>query len=307
VRQFAVVAFFVLSALVPVRQDRDGGQVTVATSVDLVVFNVTVTDSRGRHVSGLQQTDFRVREDKQAQDIGLFRSDDVPASVGLIIDNSSSMHNKRAEVVEAALAFVGASNRGDELFVLHFNETIRMGLPPEIPFSSDPGVIRAALLLTDSNGMTALYDALAAGIERVKAGTQERKALVVLSDGGDNASQHGLDDVLKMAQQSSATIYTIGIYDETDRDKNPGALKKIAALSGGRAYFPASLGGLDRVWHDVADGIRGLYTIGYYSSNHRKDGAFRRVEITAGPRGGKGLRVATRSGYRGPVAKSHAP
>jgi len=304
VRQIAFVVFLFLSALVPVRQDRDGGQVTVAASIDLVVFNVTVTDSRGRHVSGLQQSDFRVLEDKARQDISLFRSDNVPASVGLIIDNSSSMLTKRADVVTAALAFVGASHREDEMFVLHFNETIRTGLPSETLFSSDPAEIRSALLQTDSNGLTALYDALAAGIERVSVGTRDRRALVVLSDGGDNASRHQLDDVLKLAQQSGATIYAIGIYDETDRDRNPGALKKIAASSGGRAYFPASLGDLDRVWRGVADGIRGLYTIGYYSSNHRRDGAFRRVDITAGHHGGKGLRVTTRSGYRAPVAKS---
>jgi Ca-activated chloride channel family protein len=130
---------------------------------------------------------------------------------------------------------------------------------------------------------------------------------VVLSDGGDNASRHRLEDVVQMAQQSSATIYTIGIYDDTDLDRNPGALRKIADLSGGRAYFPESLSDLDHVWRDAAGAIRSLYTIGYYSSNHLRDGKFRRVEITAGRNSGKGLRVTTRDGYRGPVAKSTAP
>lgn len=294
-------------ALVPVHLGRDEGQVTIAVDVDLVVFNVTVTDRRGRHVSGLKSGDFRVFEDDRAQDIAFFSAEDVPASIGLIIDNSSSMRDKRADVVAAALAFASASNADDEMFVLHFNEQPHLDLPPSSPFTHDLNQVRSALLQTAPNGLTALYDALAAGIEHVRAGTCDRKALVVLSDGGDNASRHHLEDVLQMAQQSSATIYTIGIYDDTDLDRNPSALKRIAALSGGRAYFPESLSDVDRVWRDVAGGIRSLYTIRYYSSNLSRDGKFRRVEITAGRIGGKGFRVTTRNGYRAPVAKSTTP
>jgi Ca-activated chloride channel family protein len=123
-------------------------------------------------------------------------------------------------------------------------------------------------------GLTALYDA-----------------------GGDNASRRTLDDVLQIAQRSSATIYTIGIYDETDLDRNPRALQKIARLSGGRAYFPDSVKDLEQVWRDIAGGIRSQYTIGYHSSNPKRDGGFRKVKITTGPEGRGSLRVTTRDGY----------
>ena len=291
------LSIFSGAALVTARQGRGEGQYTIAVDVDLVVFNVTVTDSRDRHVFGLKQADFHIYEENRLQDIKLFTAEDVPASVGLITDNSGSMHNKRADVAKAALAFVGASNSEDEMFVVHFNEKVYLGLPPTIAFTNDLGQIRSALLRTAPAGLTALYDALALGIEHLNTGTRDRKALVVLSDGGDNASRHRLDDVLQIAQRSSATIYTIGIYDETDRDRNPRVLRKIAGLSGGRAYFPDSLNDLERVWRDVAGGIRSLYTIGYHSNNPNRDGTFRKVKVTASRNGGRGLRVTTRDGY----------
>jgi Ca-activated chloride channel homolog len=297
------------SALAPARsmqQGRDEGQYTIAVDVDLVVFNVTVTDGKGRHVSGLKANDFRILEENRLQEITLFSAEDVPATVGLVIDNSGSMINKHADVVKAALAFAGASNSEDEMFVVSFNENVFLGLPPSMRFTNDPDQIRSALLRTAPAGLTALYDALAVGIEHLNNGTRRRKALVVLSDGGDNASRHRLDDVLHIAQRSSATIYTIGIYDDTDLDRNPGVLRKIATLSGGRAYFPDSLQGLERVWRDIAGGIRSQYTIGYHSSSPDRNGMFRKVKITAGRNGGQGLRVTTREGYMAPADKSIA-
>jgi len=199
-----------------------------------------------------------------------------------------------------------ASNSDDEMFVVNFNENVYLGLPSSIRFTNDLDQIRSALLRTAPAGLTALYDALAVGIEHLKNGRRDRKALVVLSDGGDNASRSRLDDVLQIAQRSSATIYTIGIYDDTDRDRNPRVLRKIAELSGGRAYFPGSVNDLERVWRDIAGGIRSQYTIGYHSSNPDRNGMFRKVKITAGRNGGRGLRVTTREGYVAPADKSIA-
>jgi Ca-activated chloride channel family protein len=291
---------------VPARlsQGRDGAQYTIAVDVDLVIFNVTVTDSKGRHVSGLKRSDFQIYEENRLQDITLFNAEDVPASVGLIIDNSGSMYNKRADVTKAALAFADSSNPEDEIFVVNFNEKVYLGLPREIQFTNDIDQIRSALLRTAPLGLTALYDALAAGIEHLKTGTRDRKALVVLSDGGDNASRRTLDDVLQIAQRSSATIYTIGIYDETDSDRNPNVLRKIARLSGGRAYFPDSHHELEPVWRDIAGGIRSQYTLGYHSSNSNRDGMFRKVRITASSNGRRGLRITTRDGYFAPADKA---
>ncbi|HXD18392.1 MAG TPA: VWA domain-containing protein [Vicinamibacterales bacterium] len=286
------------SALVSAQQGRDEPHLSVAVDVDLVVFNVTVTDRRGRSIPDLQRTDFHIDEDGRAQDVALFDANDVPASVGLIVDNSGSMADKRADVVGAALAFVAASNPRDEMFVVNFNEHAYMGLP--VPFTSDARQIHAALLQRPPTGLTALYDALALGIDHLQAATRDRKALVVLSDGGDNASRRSLDEVLRYARQSNATIYTIGIYDEVDRDKDPRTLRKIAGLSGGRAYFPRALDDLERVWRDIAGGIRNQYTVAYHSSNPIRDGAFRRVTITAGRNGKRDLRVAARDGYFAP-------
>jgi VWFA-related protein len=297
-----LVLFSLISVLVnsvPAQRSRDGAQYTIAVDVDLVVFNVTVTDNKGRPVAGLEAGDFRVFEEGRLQDVKLFHAEDTPASVGLIIDNSGSMREKRADVAKAALDFVSASNPEDEMFVLNFNENVYFGLPRSTPFTNNVDLLRAALT-TAPAGLTALYDALATGIEHLKTGTRDRKALVVLSDGGDNASHRTLDEVLQVAQRSSATIYTIGIYDVTDQDRNPRVLWKIAQLTGGRAYFPESLDDIERVWRDIAGGIRSQYTIGYFSSNSSRDGGFRKVKIVASGKGGRTLRVNTREGYVAP-------
>jgi len=291
------------AALVTAPLGRDRGQSSFALDVDVVVFNLTVTDGHGRHVSGLTKADFHVSEDNRPQNVAVFSAEGTPTCVGLVIDNSGSMSDKRAEVTAAALAFVDAGNSDDEMFVVTFNEEVALALPAAIPFTRDPGEIRSALLRTMPRGLTALYDALAVGIEHVQTGRRGRMALVALSDGGDNASRHGLDDVLRLSEQSSATIYTIGIQSVDDRDQNPGVLKKIAGRTGGRAYFPKSLADLAQVWRDIADGIHNQYTIGYYSTNHRRDGRFRRVRITAGRNGDRNLRVTTRDGYWAPPAK----
>ena len=292
-----------LTTLLPWQQGRDEGEFTIAVDAEFVIFNVTVTDNKGRHVAGLRASDFQVREENHLQDIKLFTAEDGPASIGLIIDNSGSMREKHAEVAQAALAFAMVSNREDEMFVVTFNERVSFGLPPSIPFTSDAEQIHSALVRTPPTGMTALYDALAAGIEHLKTGIRDQKALVVLSDGGDNASHRRLNDVLQIARQSSATIYTIGIYDDADMDRNPRVLRKIAETTGGQSYFPASLGALDRVWRDIAQGIRNQYVIGYHSSNPVHDGKFRKVSIVAKSGNRRDLRVTSRDGYLVPEEK----
>ena len=286
----------------PVRQARDGGPYTIAVDVDLVVFNVTVTDGRGRHVSGLSASEFVVYEEEHLQNITFFNAEDGPATVGLIIDNSGSMRAKRTDVVNAALVFAGASRSDDEMFVVNFNENVYFGLQPPTQFTNELSEIRSALLRTAPEGLTALYDGLAAGIAHLKTGTRDRKALVLISDGGDNASRLRLNEVVELAQRTRATIYAIGIYDEGDPDRNPRVLRRIAELSGGRAYFPYPLSDLNRIWRDIAGEIRNQYTIGYHSSNAVRDGKHRPVKITAS-RNGRSFRVITRDGYYAPVSE----
>jgi VWFA-related protein len=286
-----------VATTLPLQQGPDASPFTIAVDADLVVFNLTVTDSQGRHVAGLKAGDFEVREDGRVQNINHFNAEDGPASIGLIIDNSGSMRQKHTDVTKAALAFASASNLEDEMFVITFNEKATLELPLSKRFDNDLDQIHSALERKAPNGMTALYDALALGIGHLKSGTLQHKALVVLSDGGDNASRISLNTVLQLAQRSSATMYAIGIYDKTDLDRNPRVLRRIAESSGGRAYFPEFLRDMERIWRDIAHEIRSEYTIGYQSSNPNRDGKFRSVRVTAKRGGERGLNVATRDGY----------
>jgi Ca-activated chloride channel family protein len=261
------------------------------------VFNVTVLDKDGRSVTGLAQKDFRVYEDGREEKIKIFHPEDTPATVGLIIDNSNSMLNKRKDVVTAATAFIGASHPQDEMFVVNFNRRAWLALPPSKAFTSDRAELRATLNETRAEGTTALYDALKLALDHLNESTRQRKALVVLSDGGDNASLAKLDDVLRQAQQSSATIYCIGIYDPMQKDRNPSVLKRIAKVTGGESFFPNTPDNLITTWPKIASAIRGQYTIGYISSNPARDGGYRRVRITATSNKGKMLDVRMRPGY----------
>jgi Ca-activated chloride channel family protein len=270
-------------------------QFTLSVDVDLVVFNVTVLDKDGQRITGLTEKDFRVYEDGREEKIKIFHAEDTPATVGIVVDNSGSMTNKRNDVVNAAFAFLNASHPEDEMFVVKFNRRAWLGLPSSMPFTSDRTELRATLKDIRAEGTTALYDALKLALDHLEKGSRQRKSIVLLSDGGDNASVTKLDDVLRLAQQSSATIYCIGIYDPFQKDRNPSILKKIAQVTGGEAYFPNNTS-LQTVWPRIASAIRGQYTIGYVSSNPATNGGYRRVKITA-VRRGRLLDVRTRPGY----------
>jgi Ca-activated chloride channel family protein len=272
-------------------------QFTISVDVDLAVFNITVLGNDGRPVTGLTGDNFRVYEDGREEKVKLFQPEDTPATVGLLIDNSGSMRNKQNDVVAAATAFVEASHPDDEMFVVNFNRLPWFALRPGLAFTSDRAEIRTALNHTRMEGTTALYDAVELALKHLKEGGRQRKALVILSDGGDNASHIKLNDALKMAEQSSATIYCIGIYDPNQRDRNPGVLRRIAEVTGGESYFPSTLEDLHTVWPRIAGAIRGQYTIGYISSNQAHDGSFRKVKIVAKNTRGKILDVRARPGY----------
>jgi Ca-activated chloride channel homolog len=276
-------------------------QYTLSVDVEQVVFNLTVLDRDGHAVSGLTAQNFRVSEDGREQTINLFQPEDTPATVGLVIDNSGSMQPKRVDVITAALSFVSASHPDDEMFVVNFNRNVWLGLPEDMPFTSSVPKLRESLLTTTAEGTTALYDGLELAVNHLKEGTKQRKALVLLSDGGDNASVTRLDTVLQMAQQSGATIYCIGIYDLYQKDKNPGVLRQIAKVTGGEAYFPKNRPDLYKIWPEIAGSIRGQYTIGYRSSNVARDGAYRKVKFIAVDKRGKPLDVRSRPGYFAPA------
>jgi len=285
---------------VSLAQQRDGDPFSIAVNVELVVFNVTVVDAKGHHIAGLKSSDFRVLEEGRPLSVRFFEAENAPASLGLLIDNSGSMRNKKTAVHDAALDFVNASSASDEMFVFYFDERVHMGLPSGIPFTHDVNRMRSIFDRMVPGGRTALYDALAAGLAHIASGTRDRRALIVFSDGGDNASRHRLDDVLQTARRSSATIYAIGMYDADDPDKNPGVLRKIADTSGGRAYFPKSLKDNEKVWGEIAGEIRSQYTIGFLPGRTVREGEFRNVKVEVGSR--KNLTVITRKGYSLPTS-----
>jgi Ca-activated chloride channel homolog len=284
-----------------VPQPNPAGTYAIRTNVDLVVLRATVRDRKGAPVSGLTKEDFQVYEDKVPQEIESFSHEDVPVTVGLVIDNSGSMRPKRSDVIAAAMAFVHSSNPQDQIFVVNFNEHVRMGLPANLPFTNNAAQLETALSRNVLSGMTALYDAIAAALEQLQKGKWDKKVLIVVSDGGDNASTRTLAQVLSMVNQSNAAVYTMGIYDEEDEDRNPGVLRHISGASGGEAFFPETLKDILPICEQIAHDIRSQYTITFAPTNNKQDGTYRTISVKAREAsGGRRLSVSTRSGYSAP-------
>jgi Ca-activated chloride channel homolog len=278
-------------------------QQRIRVPTDLVALRVTVTDDKGQFVPNLQQDNFRVFEDKVEQKIAVFSNTDVPVTMGLVIDNSGSMREKRAQVNAAALTFVKTSNPQDEAFVVNFNDEYY--LDTEHDFTSDEQELNEALSRIDTRGSTALYDAIVGSLDHIKKGHKDKKVLLVITDGDDDASRMTLEQALKAAEQSNAAIYAIGVFSDDDRknDKrmvrhSKKVLAELADATGGMAYFPDSLDQVEPVCAQVARDIRNQYTIGYYPSNTVKDGSFRSIQLQLIPPRGRGKMFArTRSGY----------
>jgi Ca-activated chloride channel homolog len=281
----------------PVLAAQDGSSgYAISHTVNLVELPVTVRDRKGQFVSGLEQPNFRVYENGQLQKITLFRSEDIPVAAGLVVDHSGSMHSKRDEVIQGAKAFVQASNAQDREFVVNFSDTVTFGLPLNTPFTSNLEDLRAALLAMPASGRTALYDAVAAALQRLQKDPSDRKVLLLISDGGDNASEHNFAQALRMAQSASVVIYSIGLFDDLSADQNPKVLKKLSEETGGKVYFPKSSAEVVSVCQQIAMDIRHQYTLGYSPPDNEK-GGYRKVQVSVtAPDRGK-LLVHTRAGY----------
>jgi len=259
-------------------------------------LDVSVRDSEGGFVSGLGKDAFTILEDGHPQTITQFANQDVPVSIGLIVDNSGSMRSKKPEVITSALVLIQASNPQDEVFVVNFNDKVRRGLPDMVPFTDDVTMLRTALTSTDPVGRTALYDAVLAGLRQLEMGRRDKKTLVVVSDGGDNISTHSFKECEDAVLQSRATIYTVGIFDEEDRDRNPDVLRKLAKISGGVCYLPKKLSEVQDICRQIAKDIRTRYTIAYVPQNMNKAGVRHiKVDVHA-PDHGK-LIAHTRTSY----------
>ena len=293
-----ILSGFAASQVVQPSHDRDQENFRISVDVDLVVLQATVRDREGHTVMELGRRDFQVFEDGRPQAIRLFRHEDTPVTVGLVIDHSGSMREKLADVTAGAQAFVHSSNPHDQMFVVNFNETVSLGLSIGIRFSDNAELLGGAIWGAPAMGTTALYDAIIEALKRLQQGTSDKKVLIVISDGGDNASKAGLDQVLKMAEQSSAMIYAIGVFEPEDPDRNPKVLQRLAQETGGEAFFPSRLSETVDICERIARDIRDQYTIGYSSSNASQDGTYHKVRLTARMNGNGKLSVRTRAGYR---------
>jgi len=275
----------------------DPNDFQVKSEVDIVLLDVAVKNKDGGFVSGLDKQDFEVFENKIPQDISIFASQDAPVTVGLVVDNSGSVRPKKAEVVTAALTFVTQSNPKDEMFIVNFNDRVAMGLPDDVPFTDNRHLLRQALLLSQAQGRTALYDALKLALRHIEEGRLDKKTLVLISDGGDNMSETTENEIMRLAERSLATIYTVGIFNPRDKDKNPGFLKRLAKLTGGEYFEPDSINHLVGVCEKIAHDIRNRYTVGYSPKQLEFDGKARQLKVVATDDSGRKLEARTRTHY----------
>ena len=274
----------------------------LSTEVDLVVLDLAVRDAKGAFVSGLGKQNFQIFENGKPRSITLFGKQDEPVTVGLVVDNSGSMQTKRPDVVTAALALVQSSNPEDEVFVVTFNDEVTLGLPEEVPFSSNIEQLHGALTTQPPAGRTALYDAVELGLDHIAKGHQDRKTLIVISDGGDNRSFHTFEDVQRKAQQSNVTIYTVGIWSEDDPDRNPAVLKRLARETGGEMFQIDKPSRVRGVCERIASEIRGRYVLGF--APDPQGPALRAVRVAAAaPDRGK-LHVKTRGSFLMPERRA---
>jgi Ca-activated chloride channel homolog len=267
---------------------------------NLVVLHVNVFDGKSDAVGGLPQTAFTVFEDGARQTISFFSGEDVPVSVGLLIDNSSSMLTRRRMTVAGTNAFAASSHPEDEVFTMLFNESVKHGLPESVPFTQSRALIQASLNRYPAGGQTALHDAVVAGLEHLEEASHQKRVLVVLSDGDDNASRLSERDMLQRADRSSTIIYTISTANLDSRVGNQRVLQRLADITGGLTYKPRSEADVVDAFAEIAGNIRRGYSVGYEPTNTAEDGRYRRIKVTVVGPDQKRLSVRARDGYLAP-------
>jgi Ca-activated chloride channel family protein len=301
----------ILALLVPasvfIAQDREKKPkepgYTLNVDVNLVLLHVTVIDEKDNLIKGLTKPEFAILEDKVQQEISLFKEEDAPVSMGLVIDNSGSMRTKRERVNKAAVTFVKTSNPQDEVFLINFNDQVYI----DQDFTKKQDDLFDALDVIDTRGGTALYDALYLSLEHIREGKEDKKVLLVITDGEDRDSRYKFETVLEFARESQASIFVIGLFDkegERSRAQKKAAahLKEISDDTGGKYYFPESVDEVGAICTQVAHEIRNQYTLGYRPSNVRKDGTWRTVSVKV-DNGKKAKRIIARTkrGYYAPT------
>jgi VWFA-related protein len=275
-----------------------------STDTHLVVLHATVFDKAGKFVTNLPQSSFQVFEDGKLQPIKTFKREDIPVSMGIIVDNSGSMRDKRQKVEAAALALVQESNHEDEVFIVNFNDEAYL----DTDFTSDIKEMQLGLTKIDSRGGTAMRDAIRMSIDHLKEkGKKDKRVLLIVTDGNDNASGVSLEATVRAAQDAETIVFAIGLLSDEERreaSKAKRALMTLTEATGGQAFFPKDVTEVDKIAHQVARDIRNQYTITYSPTNAAMDGTYRQIKVVAlGPN--KPV-VRTRSGYYAAKAKSLA-
>jgi Ca-activated chloride channel homolog len=286
------------------KQSGDKGY-TIGVNVDLVLMYTSVFDKNGRFISGLKKENFKLYEDGIEQKVTTFSQEDVPVSMGILLDLSGSMRGKIDQVNKAALAFIKASNPQDQVFLVGFNDEVELLQD----FTSDIDEITDALDNTVVTGGTAAYDAIYLGVQKAHSGSKPKKALVVITDGEDRDSYYKLDELLAKVQESDVQVFCVGFlnavgdkglfgrWSKSVPEKAREALQKIADETGGKAFFPDKLTDIHTVVAEIASELRSQYSIGYFSSNSARDGSFRRVKIEIPGSNPANTHVRYRRGY----------
>ena len=293
-----ILLFLFLTASFLWAQDEKNFKLNV--NVDLTELHVNVTDEKDHPIGNLQKENFRVFEDQKEQMVSVFKHEDIPVSLGLVIDNSRSMEPRKQRLDAATLAFVRKSNPEDETFIVHFDDTARL----DRDFTNSIPLLEETLASVQPYGQTAIYDALILALGHMNRAKEMKKAILLLTDGIDNSSKHTLAETIDEAKRSQVAVYTVGLLSESGGQKAEDSLVRIAEASGGRSFFPLTVDEARADMERVARDLREQYTLGYIPSNPSRAGEWRsvRVEISPPP----GMRVVKltanyRHGYYGPA------
>ncbi|HEV2400717.1 MAG TPA: VWA domain-containing protein [Candidatus Sulfotelmatobacter sp.] len=281
-------------SITPIQSTEDQGRFVFKKQVQEVVLHATVVDESGRLVTGLDRSDFSVFQNGQRETVTSFRREDIPVALGIVVDNSGSMRDKRAKVNQAVLNLIRASNPQDQVFVVNFSQTPYL----DQDFTSDENLLQAALHQVSSRGSTALYDAVVASNVHLRNNpVLDKKVLLVITDGQDNMSRETLQDAMRKLQSSKgATLYAIGLTDQGMNRQAREALQRLATTTGGVAFFPKSLDEVDEITREIAHDIRSQYTLTYNPGPNIGTG-YQRIEVDAKGPGKARLSVRTRNGY----------
>jgi Ca-activated chloride channel homolog len=277
---------------------------SIHMNVDLALVNVTVTDPYNRVVTGLGPDNFRVFEDKVEQEVVNFSAEDVPASIGVILDLSGSMADKLGRAKQAALQFFKAGNPQDEFFLVGFNDRVQL----ISRFTDNVEDLQARMLTISAKGATALLDAIYLGLIQMKDARHSRRALLIISDGGDNHSRYSERDIKRLVREADTQLYSIGIFDPVrygartlEELNGPSLLNEITELTGGRAFAADDPNQLSDIATKIGEELRNQYILGYRPSNKTRDVRWRKIKIKLRvPKGLPPLNVFAKTGYYAP-------